>query len=134
MARRRHGVAQPRQDAEDGARVAALRHLDGLRGQVERSAEVKAQGYRLVGVELAEGAVPMHELALPADVCLAVGHEDRGLAKAALALCDDLVYLPQLGPIGSLNVATGAVHRHVRGPPPAVDLALRPDHSEPSPA
>ena len=50
----------------------------------------------------------MHELALPADVCLAVGHEDRGLSKTTLALCDDLVYLPQLGPIGSLNVATAA--------------------------
>ena len=72
------------------------------------AAEVKAQGYRLVGVELAEGAVPMHELTLPADVCLAVGHEDRGLSKDCLALCDDLVYLPQLGPIGSLNVATAA--------------------------
>jgi tRNA (guanosine-2'-O-)-methyltransferase len=70
--------------------------------------QVKAQGYRLVGVELAEGAVPMHELALPLDVCLAVGHEDRGLAKATLARCDDLVYLPQVGPIGSLNVATAA--------------------------
>jgi tRNA (guanosine-2'-O-)-methyltransferase len=71
-------------------------------------AEIKAQGYRLVGVELAHGAVPMHELVLPADVCLAVGHEDRGLARTTLGLCDDLVYLPQLGPIGSLNVATAA--------------------------
>jgi len=70
--------------------------------------QVQAAGYRLVGVELAQGAVPMHELTLPADVCLAVGHEDRGLSKAALARCDDLVYLPQVGAIGSLNVATAA--------------------------
>lgn len=72
----------------------------------EASAEVHAAGYRLVGIELALGAVPMHELILPADVCLAVGHEDRGLSKACLALCDDLAYLPQVGAIGSLNVAT----------------------------
>ncbi len=44
----------------------------------------------------------------PADVCLAVGHEDRGLSKACLARCDDLAYLPQVGAIGSLNVATAA--------------------------
>ena len=50
----------------------------------------------------------MHELALADDVCLAVGHEDRGLSKACLALCDDLAYLPQVGAIGSLNVATAA--------------------------
>ena len=70
--------------------------------------QVHGAGYRLVGIELAEGAVPLHELALPADVCLAVGHEDRGLSKACLALCDDLAYLPQIGPVGSLNVATAA--------------------------
>jgi tRNA (guanosine-2'-O-)-methyltransferase len=71
-------------------------------------AQVHDAGYRLVGVELAEGAVPLHEIDLPADVCLAVGHEDRGLSKDCLARCDDLAYLPQIGAIGSLNVATAA--------------------------
>jgi tRNA (guanosine-2'-O-)-methyltransferase len=71
-------------------------------------AEVHGAGYRLVGIELAEGAVPLHELVLPTDVCLAVGHEDRGLSKQCLSLCDDLAYLPQIGSVGSLNVATAA--------------------------
>ncbi len=70
--------------------------------------QVAAAGYRLIGLELAEGARPLHELALPADVCLAVGHEDRGLSKACLARCDAVGYLPQLGAIGSLNVAVAA--------------------------
>jgi tRNA (guanosine-2'-O-)-methyltransferase len=74
----------------------------------DAAAQVRAESYRLVGIELAEGAVPMHELAIDGDVCLAVGHEDRGLSKACLALCDELAYLPQLGAIGSLNVATAA--------------------------
>ena len=39
-------------------------------------------------------------------MCLAVGHEDRGLSKAALAAVDDLAFLPMLGRVGSLNVAT----------------------------
>jgi tRNA (guanosine-2'-O-)-methyltransferase len=70
--------------------------------------EVAAAGYTLVGIELAEGARPLHEVDLPADVCLALGHEDRGLSKDTLARCDEVAYLPQLGPIGSLNVATAA--------------------------
>jgi tRNA (guanosine-2'-O-)-methyltransferase len=69
---------------------------------------VAAAGYALVGVELAEGARPLHELDLPADVCLAFGHEDRGLSKACLARCDQVGFVPQLGSIASLNVATAA--------------------------
>ena len=68
----------------------------------------RAAGYRVVGVELAAGAVPMHELDLRGDVCLVVGHEDRGLSKAGLAACDAFGFLPQLGSVGSLNVATAA--------------------------
>ena len=34
-----------------------------------------------------------------------MGHEDRGLSKAALARCDQIAYLPQLGKVASLNVA-----------------------------
>jgi tRNA (guanosine-2'-O-)-methyltransferase len=70
--------------------------------------QVAAEGYTLVGVELAEGARPLHELDLPSDVCLALGHEDRGLSKATLARCQAVGYLPQLGSIGSLNVAVAA--------------------------
>ncbi|MEZ5141858.1 MAG: TrmH family RNA methyltransferase [Acidimicrobiales bacterium] len=66
----------------------------------------RADGYQVVGVELAEGAKALHELDLSTDVCLAVGHEDRGLSKAALAACDALAYVPMLGRVGSLNVAT----------------------------
>jgi tRNA (guanosine-2'-O-)-methyltransferase len=63
-------------------------------------------GYRVVGLELAGGAVPIHELAVTGDICLAVGHEDHGLAPATLDVCDDVVFVPQLGRVGSLNVAT----------------------------
>ncbi len=45
---------------------------------------------------------------LTADVCLAVGHEDHGSSKAGLAACDQVAYLPMLGRVGSLNVATAA--------------------------
>lgn len=69
-------------------------------------AAARQAGFRLVGLELADQAVPMHEADLSGPLCLVIGHEDRGLSKTALAECDGVVYLPQLGRIGSLNVAT----------------------------
>jgi tRNA (guanosine-2'-O-)-methyltransferase len=68
----------------------------------------RAEGWRIVGVELAESAVPLHEAVLGDTVCLAIGHEDRGLARAVLDRCDEVVFIPQLGRIGSLNVASAA--------------------------
>lgn len=69
---------------------------------------VKDAGYRLVGIELADGAVPLHDARLGDAVCLAVGHEDRGLSREVLAACDEVAFIPQLGRVGSLNVAHAA--------------------------
>jgi tRNA (guanosine-2'-O-)-methyltransferase len=63
-------------------------------------------GYSVVGLELADHAVPLFQLSAGPDVCLAVGHEDHGLAPATLAACDAVAFIPQLGRVGSLNVAT----------------------------
>ena len=70
--------------------------------------EAKADGYRVIGIELASGAVPLHEATMGGAVCLVVGHEDRGLTAPTLAACDQVAFIPQLGRIGSLNVATAA--------------------------
>jgi tRNA (guanosine-2'-O-)-methyltransferase len=70
--------------------------------------QARASGLRLVGLELADEAQPLHTLDLTGDICLVVGHEDRGLSKAAIALCDTVGYVPLLGKIGSLNVAMAA--------------------------
>ena len=69
---------------------------------------VKDAGYRLVGLELADGAVPLPDAQLGTDVCLAFGHEDRGLSALMLAACDEVTFIPQLGKVGSLNVAHAA--------------------------
>ena len=71
-------------------------------------AAIRAAGYRLVAVELAQGAAPIHEADLTGATCLAVGHEDRGLSAAVLDAADQIAFIPQLGRIGSLNVATAA--------------------------
>lgn len=72
---------------------------------LEAIAAARAEGYRVVALELADGAVPLHELGGDGDVCLVIGHEDHGVGKAALEACDAAAYLPQLGKVGSLNVA-----------------------------
>ncbi len=74
----------------------------------EAADAARADGYVVVGLELADTAVPLHQLDAAVDVCLAVGHEDHGLAPETLAACDRLVFIPQLGRVGSLNVATAA--------------------------
>jgi len=68
----------------------------------------RAAGYQVVGIELADEAVPLHELDLGDATCLVVGHEDRGCTPATLAACDAVAFLPLLGHVGSLNVATAA--------------------------
>jgi len=72
------------------------------------AAAARAAGYRVVALELADEATPLHELALGSDTCVVVGHEDRGCSPATLAACDAVAYLPLLGRVGSLNVATAA--------------------------
>jgi tRNA (guanosine-2'-O-)-methyltransferase len=68
----------------------------------------RVAGYRVVAVELAADARPLHETTFGEAVCLVLGHEDRGLAPATLAACDEVAFLPQLGRVGSLNVAVAA--------------------------
>ena len=80
--------------------------------EVERASDAvdaaHAEGYQVVGIELAEGAQPIHRLELGDASCLVVGNEDHGVSAAVLRACDEVAYLPQLGKVGSLNVATAA--------------------------
>jgi tRNA (guanosine-2'-O-)-methyltransferase len=62
-------------------------------------------GFRVVAVELTGDAVPLHEAPLEGDVCLAVGGEDHGCSPALLDAVDAVAYIPQVGRVGSLNVA-----------------------------
>ncbi|WP_433170148.1 TrmH family RNA methyltransferase [Actinoallomurus sp. CA-150999] len=62
-------------------------------------------GYRIVAIELTSDAVPLHEAPLDGDVCLAVGGEDHGCSPALLAAADAVAFIPQIGRVGSLNVA-----------------------------
>jgi tRNA (guanosine-2'-O-)-methyltransferase len=86
------------------------RYLDVRRADtaLDAIAAARAEGYRVVAIELSDAAVPLHELDLGPSTCLLVGHEDRGVTPATLEACDAVAFLPQLGRVGSLNVATAA--------------------------
>jgi tRNA (guanosine-2'-O-)-methyltransferase len=42
----------------------------------------REEGYSVVGLELADAAVPLHQLTAGPDVCLVLGNEDHGIAPA----------------------------------------------------
>jgi tRNA (guanosine-2'-O-)-methyltransferase len=74
----------------------------------EAAAAAAKDGLRVVAIELTQDAVPLHEAPLDGDVCLAVGNEDHGCSAVLLAAADVVAYIPQLGRVGSLNVAAAA--------------------------
>lgn len=74
-------------------------------GPAEAAAAIRSADLRLVVVELADGAVPLHEADVGGDICLALGNEDRGCSPALLGVADEITYIPQIGRVGSLNVA-----------------------------
>ena len=59
-----------------------------------------------MGIELADGAAPLHEVDLAPSTCLVVGHEDRGCSSVTAGGLRPVAFLPLLGKVGSLNVAT----------------------------
>ncbi|MCX7621966.1 MAG: hypothetical protein N2037_14135 [Acidimicrobiales bacterium] len=77
---------------------------------------IRSARYTLIAVELTTDAVPLHVLlervrttegTVP-PLCLAFGNEEHGLTSDCLSASDRIAYVPQLGKIGSLNVATAA--------------------------
>src|SRR5437773_5646840 len=65
----------------------------------------QADGFTVVGVELADEASPLPALDVDGDVCLALGHEERGLSAGCLAKLSRVVSVPLGGRVGSLHVA-----------------------------
>lgn len=77
-------------------------------GVTEAVTAARDDGFRVIGLELTSAAAPLPDVELSGDICLALGHEDRGLSAAALSSCDAVTFIPLLGKVGSLNVASAA--------------------------
>lgn len=79
---------------------------------------LKKEGYSLVAVEIAEGAVPYTEYKWPEKVCLVLGNEVNGVYTSVMKHRDGAVYIPMFGKGRSLNV-------HVSAAVVAFDLRVR---------
>lgn len=65
---------------------------------------LKIEGIKIVGVELDPKAVDYTKADYALPIALVVGHESDGVKPEVLAMCDEIVELPQLGINKSLNV------------------------------
>jgi 23S rRNA (guanosine2251-2'-O)-methyltransferase len=69
--------------------------------------ELKAGGYRIIGVEQAEGSVELQNIKLlkGGKYALVFGHEVNGVDQEILNMCDCCVEIPQFGTKHSFNIA-----------------------------
>ena len=76
-------------------------------GPLAVTAQLKAQGWRIVALELSTRSVPLHELAVaPGErVCLVLGTESAGVSQPLLDAADATVHIPMRGHNSSMNVA-----------------------------
>ena len=67
---------------------------------------IKRAGIRVVGADM--GGTPVGEARLGGAVCLVMGAEGRGLSPKLRERCDEVVSVPLLGGLESLNVSVAA--------------------------
>jgi tRNA (guanosine-2'-O-)-methyltransferase len=99
------------------------RHIERYEDAVR---QMKADGYSLIAIEIAEDAHNYVEFEYPARTCLVLGNEQSGVYDKVLRLCDAAVVIPMAGKGRSLNVhvaaaivAFQALHGERRHPAPA---------------
>jgi len=70
--------------------------------------QLKAQGWRVVALELSTHSIALHELVVaPGErVCLVLGAENAGVSPALLAAADATVHIAMRGHNSSMNVAS----------------------------
>jgi tRNA G18 (ribose-2'-O)-methylase SpoU len=67
---------------------------------------VKRQGIQIVVLEQTPDSIPYTSFDYQVPICLVLGHERQGVARAALELADAVLAIPMWGEGKSLNVAT----------------------------
>ena len=104
------GATSPSHDKVNKTALGTARYLtwSEYESVVPAIDAARADGYQIIAIELTSDAAPLHEVAMESDVALVIGHEDRGCTPATLAAADRVAFIPQLGKVGSLNVASAA--------------------------
>lgn len=73
-------------------------------------AELKAEGYKLYGIEQAEGSILLQDFKRDEEekIALIFGNEAEGVEQETLLQCDGCIEIPQLGMKHSLNISVAA--------------------------
>jgi len=71
---------------------------------------LKAEGYRIIGIEQAEGSIELQNFKPGKEekCALIFGHEVNGVDQKVLELCDICLEIPQFGTKHSFNIAVSA--------------------------
>lgn len=93
-------------DASYRVAEGGLEHLALCRVRLPAALRSLKRDYRVVGTDAMRGGPPTTGGGRPA--ALILGNEERGLAPATLAACDEVVRIPGSGRVQSLNVAAAA--------------------------
>lgn len=86
-------------------RYERVHHAPDTPSAVER---YRQEGYRIVAIDNVEGAGNVMDHSWAEDTVLVFGQEQIGVSPAALAIADDVLYIPQWGSTRSLNVGVAA--------------------------
>lgn len=110
------GVTDDRHDwvanrADKELRKTGLVSIDAVKWRywpntLEAIADLKAQKFQILGLELTVGSIPYFEAKIQFPTALVIGHETDGVANSVLDQCDQVISLPMYGVGKSLNVAT----------------------------
>jgi tRNA G18 (ribose-2'-O)-methylase SpoU len=70
-------------------------------------AELRAAGYRIIGLELTSASIELDQLRVSPHerICLILGNESAGISQPLLDATDTVVHIPMQGNNSSMNVA-----------------------------
>lgn len=73
-------------------------------------AELKAEGYKLYGIEQVENSIMLNDFVRKADekIALIFGNEAEGVEQETLHACEGCIEIPQFGMKHSLNISVAA--------------------------
>ncbi len=81
-----------------------------FKSTIEAIRELRSAGYRIIGVEQAEGSLNLEDFNPDPGAGYAVvfGHEVNGVDQAVIDECDHVIEIPQFGTKHSFNIAVSA--------------------------
>lgn len=70
--------------------------------------KLRTQNFKIIGLEIDQNAVPLHNFKSKNNIAIILGNEIRGIEQSLLDICDETVFIPMLGKKESLNVTEAA--------------------------